>query len=171
MEKIDLTGKRFGRLLVIEEISEMRRKKVLWFCKCDCGNTTRSSSANLRRGLSTSCGCVRTKHMGKGTRLFRILTGMKDRCHNPKSKYWGRYGGRGIFVCDEWRNDFSSFRLWALSTGYNEKMTIDRIDNDGPYSPENCQWLTRSENSKKSRNHESCNYESIKQNSQLSFIG
>lgn len=168
--KHDLTGKRFGMLIVLHEYIEgtKGRKRVLWICKCDCGNMTKSTTGNLERGLSSSCGCVRTKHMGKGTRLFRILTGMKDRCHNPNSKYWNRYGARGIHVCDEWRNDFSAFRSWALSTGYTNEMTIDRVDNDGPYSPENCQWLTREENARKA--NKSCNCEAIKPNSQLSLI-
>jgi hypothetical protein len=74
---------------------------------------------------------------------------MKDRCHNPKSKYWSRYGGRGIKVFAEWRNDFSAFRDWALGNGYQKDLTIDRIDNDKGYSPSNCQWITREENAQK----------------------
>jgi hypothetical protein len=169
MKKVDLLGKRFGMLVVLHELPNRQGGKVMWACKCDCGHTTQSAGGNLTKGVSASCGCVRTKHMGKGTRLFRILTGMKDRCHNPKSKYWNRYGARGIFVCEEWRNDFSAFRLWAISTGYTEEMTIDRKENDGPYSPDNCQWLTREDNAKKGARKVEC-FESIKQNSQLSLI-
>lgn len=165
--KHDLTGKRFGMLTVIEAAHNIGEKRA-WKCKCDCGNFTTSTTSNLLRGGSTSCGCVRTKHMGKGTRLFRIWTGMKDRCLNPKSKYWKRYGGRGIKVCDEWRADFAAFRLWALSHGYASDLTIDRIDNDKSYSPDNCQWLTREENTKKA--NRPCNYEATKPSSQLSLI-
>lgn len=149
MKAIDLTGQRFGMLTVTGKLPERLGEKVQWWCKCDCGNLANCTTSNLRGEKSTSCGCVRTKHNGKGTRLFRIWAGMKDRCHNPNSKYRERYGGRGIIVCDEWREDFAVFRDWALSHGYDEALTIDRQENDGPYAPTNCQWLTRSENSKK----------------------
>ena len=146
----DLTGQRFGMLTVVKRINSPDGcKKVLWLCQCDCGNTTESSTSNLKSGKSESCGCVRTKHNGKGTRFYRIWSGMKDRCHNPKSKYWSRYGGRGIKVFAEWRNDFSAFRDWALGNGYQKDLTIDRIDNDKGYSPSNCQWITREENAQK----------------------
>jgi len=147
----DLTGQRFGMLTVIERIPGLQEGKVLWRCLCDCGQETRSASSNLRRGASTSCGCVRTKHLGKGTRLYRIWTGMKDRCLNPKSKYRGRYGGRGIMLCPRWVQDFSAFRDWALRSGYQEHLTIDRVENDQGYCAFNCQWLTRGENSIKAR--------------------
>lgn len=168
--KFDLTGNRFGMLKVIGEFPEEAkgRKRVHWICKCDCGNTTRTTTAALVNGHSTSCGCVRTKHMGKGTRLYNTYYGMRDRCHNPKSKYYSRYGAKGIFVCDEWMESFTAFRMWALSTGYTHEMTIDRIKNEGPYSPDNCQWLTREENAKKS--DKPCNYDPIKPNLQLSLI-
>ena len=148
-KKIDLTGRRFGILTVIEEVKDSKRIRVLWKCLCDCGQLTQSSTANLIRGLSQSCGCVRTKHNGKGTRLYRIWAGMKDRCLNIKSKYRSRYGGRGITICKEWADAFAVFRDWALSNGYKDNLTIDRIENNGNYEPSNCQWLTRKENTSK----------------------
>ena len=146
----ELTGKRFGMLSVINRTAN-RKEKVAWLCQCDCGQFTETTTSNLVGGKSTSCGCVRTKHLGKGTRLYRIWVGMKDRCLNPNSKYRRRYGGRGITMCPQWVEDFSLFREWALRSGYENPLTIDRIENDQGYCPWNCQWLTRSENSIKGR--------------------
>lgn len=145
----DLAGQRFGMLTVVGRIPGLQKGKVLWLCRCDCGRETSSASWNLRNGLSTSCGCVRTKHRGKGTRLYRIWAGMKDRCLNPLGKHWRRYGGRGIKICPRWAADFSLFRDWALRSGYREDLTIDRIENNQGYCPWNCQWLTLPENATK----------------------
>ncbi len=98
-----------------------------------------------------SCGCVRTKHSGKGTRLYRIWTGMKDRCLNPRSKYRSNYGGRGITVCSAWADDFSVFKAWAIENGYADSLEIDRTNVNGDYCPENCRWITRIENSRNRR--------------------
>lgn len=84
----------------------------------------------------------------KEPRLYRTWIDMKQRCHNPNNKAYPRYGGRGITVCDEWRNDYAAFEAWAISNGYKDNLTIDKIDNDKGYSPDNCQWITQSENSK-----------------------
>lgn len=146
--KHDLTGKRFGLLEVVSQSPNVG-KKTAWECKCDCGQIAFCTTGNLVGGLSKSCGCVRTKHMGKGTRLYRIWTGMKDRCLNPKSKYWDRYGGRGVSIYQPWLDDFAVFRDWALTNGYEETLTIDRENNDGNYEPGNCQWLTLVENATK----------------------
>ena len=146
----DLAGQRFGMLLVVKR-SDNIGVKVSWLCQCDCGKTSQSTTANLLNGKSMSCGCVRTKHMGKGTLLYRTWASIKTRCTNPQTPCWHRYGGRGISVCNEWMNDFAAFRTWAQASGYKPGLSIDRIDNDGNYCPENCQWLTVSENSKKAR--------------------
>lgn len=152
---IDLTGQRFGMLLVLSKHSENTKYgNYRWACRCDCGKEIIVAAGNLRHGASASCGCVRTKHLGKGTRLYRIWTGMKDRCLNPSGKYWRRYGGRGITMCQRWIEDFSLFRDWALRNGYEKLLTIDRIENNQGYCPWNCQWITREENSKKGRRDE-----------------
>lgn len=143
----DLTGQRFGLLIVIKRTMSLN-DKVAWLCRCDCGQYTTSTTSNLLRGASASCGCVRTKHHGKGTRLYRIWTGIKDRCLNPASKYRSRYGGRGISVCEEWR-DFKNFQEWAMANGYASDLEVDRINNDGDYCPDNCRWITKRENASK----------------------
>lgn len=147
---IDLEGKRFGMLLVVGRSEKKTGTgRFLWECLCDCGNTAHCKTGNIRNGASTSCGCVRTKHGGKGTRLYRIWAGMKNRCGQPESKYYKRYGARGVKVCGDWKDDFVKFRDWALLNGYINNLTIDRKDNDGNYEPGNCQWITRRENTAK----------------------
>jgi len=151
----DLTGRRFGMLEAIRR-DENIKEKVSWVCKCDCGKFTSSTTGNLLRGKSASCGCVRTKHNGKGTRLYRIWTGIKTRCLNPNDHAWDRYGGRGISICEEWKDNFGAFQDWAFSHGYDNTLTIDRKENDKGYFPDNCRWITRSENSKKARRENKC---------------
>ena len=154
---IDLTGQTFGRWKVIERAENSKDGSAKWLCECSCENHTKRIvlGRSLRNGSSRSCGCLkdelskqRAKHHGAGTRLYRIWRNMKERCYNPNNTYYKNYGGRGITICEEWRNNFSIFQSWAFSTGYEDNLTIDRINNDKGYEPNNCKWATRMEQSK-----------------------
>ena len=132
---IDLTGSRFGRFVALERAPSERGTK--WLCLCDCGNTKVVDAPSLRRGLSTSCGCISRTHGGFGTRPYRIWANMLNRCRNPNVPAYKDYGGRGITVCEQW-TDFAAFSVWALANGYADNLTIERKDVNGNYEPGNC---------------------------------
>lgn len=147
--KLDLRGQKFGRWTVLEEAGRTEHGGVLWKCQCECGTVRDVSSNSLRMGRSVSCGCynreVITTHGNAKSEIHRVWGNLKDRCLNPKSQMWSRYGGRGITVCDEWKNDYVAFEEWALANGYEKGLSLDRIDNDGNYEPSNCRWATAKE--------------------------
>lgn len=158
MKVVDLTGEKFGQLRVIRRvdsyIDSMGRKYGRWECQCSCGNTVYCLTGNLRKGDHQSCGCLGRKnrlaavttHGGRKSRLYGVWRNMKSRCYNTNVRSYKDYGGRGICVCEEWRENFEAFREWAEMTGYNPEAkygacTLDRIDVNGDYCPSNCRFV------------------------------
>lgn len=152
----NIIGEKFGRLTV-SPICEVRNKKRrYWLCKCDCGNEKWVYASSLLSGTSVSCGCYRKETIiertskpfsVKKTRIFRIYTGMMHRCYNIKQPNYKNYGGKGVTVCDEWRNDFRAFFNFCRANGYNDSLQIDRKKSDGNYEPSNCRFVPIEENS------------------------
>ena len=148
----DLTGEKFGELTVSSR-TENIGKHAAWNCLCSCGATTVVSATHLISGHTQSCGHLARSHEMTGTRLYRIWRGMKTRCSVVDATYYSYYGGRGITVCEEWQNSFETFRDWALGNGYRDDLSIDRIDVNGNYCPENCKWATAMQQGRNRRNN------------------
>ena len=168
MVGLDLVGETLNKLRVVEftGYSHPKRGKV-YRCECVCGNTVDVPTAYIRKKSTYSCGCVKRPRKDKGvkraqvkrngTRLYRIWKNMRRRCNNPNSDYYKNYGGRGIKVCTEWDN-YLVFKEWAISNGYSDGLSIDRINNDGNYEPSNCRWATRKQQNNNARSNINITY-------------
>ncbi|MBR4973614.1 MAG: hypothetical protein IKY45_04025 [Clostridia bacterium] len=161
---INLVGQKFGRLTAMKPCGKTNAGNVLWICKCDCGNETIVPTQHLKSGNTKSCGCLNselatkrfTKTGKSHSRLYNIWRNMKRRCYDNTFKAYKNYGGKGVLICAEWLKSFENFYKWAIGNGYADNLTIDRIDVNGNYEPKNCQWITRSENTKKSWRDRKC---------------
>lgn len=154
--KDDLVGRVFGRLTVLKQVEDhiqpSGQHQAQWLCECNCSehNKIKVIGSNLKRGNTNSCGCIyketrqvinKTHGDSQRERLYTIWANMKSRCFNKNNKDYEVYGGRGITICEEWKEDYVAFKEWALSNGYNNNLTIDRINVDKNYSPSNCRWV------------------------------
>lgn len=169
MRFIDRAGQRFDRLTALNRADNLYGRHTAWLCRCDCGNTTVVSGNSLQQGNVKSCGCLgyetkqnmHTKHGDCGTRLYDIYHNMKGRCYDKKDTRYKYYGGRGIQICDEWLGEdgYLTFKKWSFSNDYSGNLLIERKDNDGNYSPENCKWATIKEQANNTRQNRRFTYD------------
>jgi hypothetical protein len=176
MKALNLTGMRFGRLMVIHREKNIG-EKTAWLCLCDCGTNVIVQSTSLTSGNTKSCGCLQkdisreigsrllTKHGGfrKNPRLYKIWKHIIERCNDKNFKYYKNYGGRGITICSNWMH-FDNFYQWAISNGYLDNLTIDRINVNGNYEPGNCRWATRKTQSRNKRSNKSITFNGVTKN-------
>lgn len=154
-----MIGEKFGRWTIISESLKKLRGNKYWVCECDCGVVREVIQPSLKSGRSKSCGCLQrekakaqfTKHNLYNHRIYNIWRAMNNRCNNEKHDNFHNYGDRGIRVCDEWK-DVQVFYNWALNNGYENDLTIERINNDGNYEPDNCTWATMKQQQNHRRN-------------------
>lgn len=162
----DLNNQKFGRLTVHSRKWCEEKKRHLWYCQCECGNFTYVPTSDLLSGKTKSCGCFRKEvtsakrktHGMSNSRLYGIWNAIKARCTRKTNVQYKDYGGRGITICDEWLNSFEAFCEWSMANGYSDDLTIDRIDVNSNYCPENCRWATEKEQSNNKRNNHLLTY-------------
>lgn len=173
MKNIDILNQKFGRLTAIEKSNNICGKTA-WKCICDCGNIAYVTTSNLTCNRIKSCGCIKQEllmrrnitHNQRHTRLYEVWKGIKQRCYNPKHRAYHNWGGRGIKMCEDWKNNFQSFHDWSYANGYcpenqkdeKNKLTIDRIDVNGNYEPSNCRWVKRSKQARNTRANKIISY-------------
>lgn len=158
---VDLTGRRFGRLVVLQRVENAKNGSSQWLCECDCGKKRIHTAGVLNYGSVQSCGCygkevrimANITHNQSKTKLYRVWASMRDRCTLVSSQAFKYYGGRGIAVCDEWRESFQTFYDWAIDNGYCEGLSIDRINVDGNYEPSNCRWVSKKNQANNKQNN------------------
>ena len=168
---VDLTGCRFSRLLVLERDMQYSGHNTAWRCLCDCGTIVSVVGGDLKAGKTKSCGCLKREQSRKRCvlhnsqkdghskdRLYQIWADMKTRCLNSRNPFYHCYGGRGIRVCDEWIESYDAFKKWAIKHGYDDSLTIDRINVDGDYTPDNCRFVSQKVQANNRRNNRFLTY-------------
>jgi hypothetical protein len=158
MKFINLEGKKFNLLTVIEYLGNSK-----WLCRCDCGNLKIAYGSDIKSGHTKSCGCLHTKHNKFGTRLYNVWWSMKSRCYYKNQKCYKNYGGRGIKVCNEWKDNFENFYNWAINNGYKEdakygECMLDRVDVNKDYCPLNCRFVDMKTQQNNRRNNKLITY-------------